>query len=40
VSFGLFNGRNERIGFMHSFTTSWISASSLVPVCHYWTHWL
>jgi len=30
----------QAIGFMHGFTTSWISASSLFPVCHYWTHWL
>jgi len=26
------------IGFMHSCTTSWISASSLFPICHYWTN--
>jgi len=28
------------IGFMPSCTTSWTSASSLFPVCHYWTNWL
>jgi len=26
------------IGFMHSCTTSWTSASSLFPVFHYWTN--
>jgi len=26
------------MGFMHSCTTSWTSASSLFPVCHYWTN--
>jgi len=29
-----------RIGFMPSCTTSWTSASSLFPVCHYWPNWL
>jgi len=24
------------MGFMHSCTTSWTSASSLFPACHYW----
>jgi len=28
------------MGYMHSFTTSWTSASSLFPVCHYWPNWL
>jgi len=26
----------EAMGFMQSCTTSWTSASSLFPVCHYW----
>jgi len=30
----------QGIGFMPSSTTSWTSASSLFPVCHYWTNWL
>jgi len=29
----------QTMGFMHSCTTSWTSASSLFPVCHYWPNW-
>jgi len=28
------------VGFMPSCPTSWTSASSLFPVCHYWSNWL
>jgi len=33
---GLYYDIFKTIGFMHSCTTSWTSASSLFPVCHYW----
>jgi len=31
---------SELMGFIHSCTTTWTSASSLFPVCHYWPNWL
>jgi len=31
---------HSSMGFMPSCTTSWTSASSLFPVCHYWSNWL
>jgi len=31
---------HKGMGFMPSCTTSWTSASSLFPVCHYWSNWI